>query len=160
MDELFPPQSSPQAQQASRSRVTQAGVAAAATADLARQLTGVATRLRLAEERYANLQKRNRLTEETLLEFERELSAELRATLQQVTDLRRRISDIDQKVNAIQGELGGFVRKHEFAVVERYLDLWQPVRFLSQDEAKRMIAQALKARDTPTTPGGAGARDA
>jgi uncharacterized protein YhaN len=133
MDELFPQQEPRQ----SPMRIAQAP-------ELAAQVTGLATRLKLAEERYANLAKRNQLTEESLLQFEREFTAELRATLQQVTELRRKVAEIDQKVDAIQGELSGFVRKHEFATVERYLDLWQPMRFLTRDEAKRLIADAQK----------------
>ena len=135
MEDLFPPQ--------------QARPGLSST-DVTTQVTGIATRLKLAEERYGNLQKRNQLTEETLLQFERDLTAELRAALQQVVELRRKVSEIDQKVGAIQGELSGFVRKHEFAAVERYLDLWQPVRFVTRDEAKRIVQDALRG-------GGAGA---
>ncbi len=108
------------------------------------QITGIATRIKLAEERYGNLQKRNQLTEETLLELEREMTAEARAALQQVAQLRRQVNEITQKVDAIQGEMSGFVKRHDFAVVERYLDLWQPVRFLTRDAAQRMIEDAVR----------------
>jgi hypothetical protein len=150
MEELFPQTAS----QPGQTRQAAAAAASAVTADLNAQLTGVATRLKLMEERYGNLQKRNQLTEETLLSFEREMSTELRVTLQQVVELRRKIADIDQKVSAIQGEFAGFVRKHEFAVVERYLDLWQPVRFVTRDEARRIVQDIVKQGPAARVPEG------
>lgn len=106
------------------------------------QLAVVAAKLKLAEGRYANLQKRNRLTEENLLELDREVRAELRALTEQLVELRRKIQEINLKMDAVQGELANVVPRHEFAVVERYVDMWQPVRFVTRDEAQRMIKEA------------------
>jgi len=113
------------------------------------QITGIATRIKLSEERYGNLQKRNQLTEETLLELEREMTAEVRAALQQVAQLRRHVGEVSQKVDAIQGELVGFVKRHEFAVVERYMDLWQPMRFVTRDAALRIVEDAVREARKP-----------
>lgn len=104
-------------------------------------VTEVATRLKLAEERYVNLQKRNQLMEESLLSFEREMKSELKVATQQLNDLRRHIVDINQKVDAIEGELQAVVPRHEFQVLERYIDLWQPMRFVTVDEAKRLAGR-------------------
>ncbi len=108
------------------------------------QLTGIATRLKLAEERYANLSKRNHITEESLLSFEREMKSELRVLTRQVVDLRKRITEMDAKLDAMAGEVGSVVQKHEFITVARYLDLWQPMQFLTREEAKRLIDDARR----------------
>lgn len=102
--------------------------------------TGVlATRVKLAEGRYVNLQKRNRLTEEALLAFEKDARTQLRVLTQQVVELRRKVGDINQKMDAMVGELNSVVQKQELVVVERYLDLWQPMQFVTREEARRMI---------------------
>jgi hypothetical protein len=111
-------------------------------AGLASQVTALATKLKLSEERYANLAKRNQITEDSLLGFEREMKAELRVLTHQAVDLRKHVDDINSKINAILGELGTVVQKHEFSTVEHYLDLWQPVQFITRDEAKRLIGEA------------------
>lgn len=107
------------------------------------QITGLATRLKLAEERYSNLSKRNQITEESLLSFERDIKSELRVLTKQTVELRKRLSEMNTKIDAMSGELGSVVQKHEFSTVEKYLDLWQPLSFITRDEAKRLIAQAL-----------------
>jgi hypothetical protein len=114
---------------------------------VASQVTAMATRVKLAEERYANLSKRNQLTEASLLAFEREMKADLRAITRQSVELRRHLTDINAKVDAMLGELKGVVKKPELSVVERYVDLWQPMQFITREEAKRLIADAAAARE-------------
>jgi hypothetical protein len=113
-----------------------------AIAPMAGQITALATRLKLIEERYANLGKRNQLTEGGLLAFERDAKTELRVLTQQLMEMRKRINEINSKLDAISGELGSVVRKHEFTVLEKYMDLWQPMSFISRDEARRMLLDA------------------
>jgi hypothetical protein len=112
------------------------------------QISGLATRVKLVEERYANLVKRNQITEESLLGFERDMKAELRAISSQTVTLRKHLQEIMGKLDGMQGELSAVVHKHEFQTVERYLDLWQPMQFITREEAKRLIADAMEARRT------------
>lgn len=115
---------------------------------LGNQITSIATRLKLVEERYANLAKRNQLTEGSLMSFEHEAKTELRVLTTQMMALRKRITEINAKLDAIGGEMGSVVRKHEFAVAERYLEMWQPMQFISREEARRMLDEAIAARST------------
>jgi len=108
------------------------------------QITSIATRLKLAEERYANLSKRNQITEASLLSFEKDIKAELRVLTKQTIELRKHLADINAKIDAITGELGTVVHKYEFLTVERYLDLWQPMMFITREEARRLIAAAVQ----------------
>ena len=115
---------------------------------LGNQITSIATRLKLVEERYAHLAKRNQLTEGSLMSFEHEAKTELRVLTTQMMALRKRITEINAKLDAIGGEMGSVVRKHEFAAAERYLEMWQPMQFISRDEARRMLDEAIAARST------------
>lgn len=108
-------------------------------------LTGIATRLKLAEERYANLAKRNELTEGSLLSFEKDIKTELRVLTKQTVELRKRLNEINTKMDAMLAELNVVVQKHEFTAAERYLDLWQPMEFITREEAKRLIKEGRDA---------------
>jgi hypothetical protein len=35
------------------------------------------------------------------------------------------------------------VKKHELMVLERYMDLWQPLSFVTRDEAKMLLKEAM-----------------
>ncbi|MBR9700499.1 hypothetical protein GOV11_01395 [Candidatus Woesearchaeota archaeon] len=137
MDEqLFTPPPAPPHKQA-RPLTTPPGVSAAV-----QQVASVATRLKLTEERYQNLQKRNQLSETSLLQMERDIKTELRVLTQQVVELRRTITDINSKADIMVGELSTVAKKHELAVLEKYLDMWEPTRFVTRKEAELLIKDA------------------
>lgn len=103
------------------------------------QIASVAGRLKMAEERYQNLLKRNQLNEESLLDLEKGVRADLKMLTQQLVELKRRIAEITQKVDAMGGELSSVVQKHEFTALERYVEMWQPMTFLTKEDAKRIL---------------------
>lgn len=109
------------------------------------RVSSVAARLKMAEERYSNLLKRSQMGEESLLQFEKETRAELKALAQKALELKRHIVEINRKVDAMEGELSSVVHKHEFSTVDRYVDMWQPAGFLTREQAKKMIERERNA---------------
>lgn len=106
------------------------------------QVNEIASRVSVLEERASNLQKKTQLTEQSLLEYERETKADLHALTERLTELAREVEDVREKIDAMAGELGTVVKKHEFLVLERYMDLWEPLQFVTRDEAKLLIKEA------------------
>ena len=129
MDEQLFPDQQFQPPQNPQQRVPGGATGSLASAGaLSPEVTAIATRIKLAEE--------------SLLTFEKDIKAELRAITKQAVELRKHISEMNAKIDAIMGEVGNMVQKPEFATAERYLDLWQPMEFVTREEAKRLIAEA------------------
>ncbi len=103
------------------------------------RITEVAGRLAVLEERARNLRKRGQVTEQALLEQGREAGADLKALSGRLTELARRVEETREQVESMAGELGSVVKRHELAVLERYLDFWEPLDFLTREEAKRLL---------------------
>ena len=108
------------------------------------QVTETASRLSVLEERAVNLQKKTQLTEQGLLEYERETRADLKAVTERLTELARKVEDVREKIDAMAGELGSVVKKHEFTVLERYMDMWEPLSFVTRTEAKMLLKDKSK----------------
>lgn len=105
-------------------------------------VNAAASRLSVIEERMANLRRKSQVTEQSLIEYEHETRADLKAFVQSVTDLARKVEEVKQRIDGIAGELNSVVRKPQFTVLERYMDLWQPMDFVTRDEAKLLIQEA------------------
>jgi hypothetical protein len=56
------------------------------------------------------------------------LSKEVRAVSEQVIELKKQVEEINDKTLKMFDELGQTARKHELKIIEKYLDLWQPLR--------------------------------
>lgn len=102
------------------------------------------SRVAVLEERLTNLRHKSQLTEQTLLEHQKSARTDLKAMSQRVTELARKVEDIREKIDGMAGELSSVVKKHDLTVLERYMDLWQPMDFVTRDEAKLMIREMKK----------------
>lgn len=120
---------------------------------LPERLIDAASRLAVLEERASNLRKKTQMTEQSLIEYEQGTRADLRALTERLTELARKVEEVHEKIEAMSGELSSVVKKNELHVLERYMDLWQPLSFVTRDEAKILIAEALASRDpAPAAP--------
>lgn len=112
--------------------------------EVQQSVTRVASRLSVLEGRVTNLRRKTQVTEQSLIEYENETRADIKGFLQNVTDLAHKVSELRERLDAIAGELSTVVKRPEFTVLERYMDLWQPLDFLTRDEARRLIEEAKR----------------
>lgn len=106
-------------------------------------VTDIAAKLKILEERYTNLAKRGRLAEENLLGFEKDIRTELRAFQKRVLESKKHISEIREKLDLIEADISKSVSKEELRVLEAYIDLWQPMNFITREEAEKLIKQKI-----------------
>lgn len=88
-------------------------------------------RLRILEDRYANLRKKTQLTDQSLLDSQKALSRDLRALNDEFLDVKRGIADLTDKIGLLAGELSAAAKKADLLAVERYLDFWEPMDFVT-----------------------------
>lgn len=104
----------------------------------------VAARLKVLEERYTNLSRREQLAEQNMLHFERDLKAELRALQTRLLEARRHVTEVRESLETIQGQVANTVPKHELRVIEAYLNIIQPLEFMTREEAKKLLEEHNK----------------
>lgn len=107
---------------------------------LLKAVSDIESRLRVLEERYANLRHRTQITDQNMLETEKNLSTEMRQTKDQLTQLSDTLSEITSKMGLFASELSTVAQRVDLKVIEKYLDLWQPMQFVTRDE----LASVLK----------------
>ena len=60
-----------------------------------------------------------------------------------ISELSKNLMDIKEKIRLIVKELKLTAKSEDVKVVEKYLDLWEPVEFITRSEAKKMIERAI-----------------
>tara|TARA_Y100000031_G_C8188563_1_gene370222 strand:- start:580 stop:1011 length:432 start_codon:yes stop_codon:yes gene_type:complete len=101
------------------------------------KVTETESRLRVLEERYGNIRKKTQLTDQNVLEFEKEFTQEMKVVMSDLTDLKRTLATSKEKLEAMTAELDKMASKYDLKVLERYLDLWQPLEFVQKPEMKQ-----------------------
>ena len=108
---------------------------------LLKEVSNLSTKLRLLEERYSNLRKKTQVTDQNMLETHKKITVEVKTSNSDVNDLRRDLNKITDEIRLIVSELKETAKKDDVVVMQRYLDLWEPLNFVTRDELERMADQ-------------------
>jgi predicted RNase H-like nuclease (RuvC/YqgF family) len=101
-------------------------------------------RLRVLEEGFTNIRRSLQVAEHNMLAKNKTFSTEIRTLTSDVTEIRKEISDIKEKIFMMVKELESAAKINEVKVLEKYINLWNPIKFVTQDEVERIIDEKLK----------------
>ena len=101
-------------------------------------------RLRLIEEGFTNLRRFFQVTEENMIARNKHFSAEIKTITSDITEIRKEMQEIKDKMLLVMRELQTVARKEEVKVLEKYINLWNPVKFVSQNEVEQIINEILE----------------
>jgi hypothetical protein len=113
---------------------------------LSEQLNGIAARLRVQEERFNEMRKKMLFIEQNMLANHKRALGELKSSNEEVDELRHKIAEIEDRVITVIKELRLTARKGDIDVLKRYIELWDPVKFVTAEHAEKIAREILEER--------------
>ena len=107
-------------------------------------LGSLQTRLRLTEEKSTNLNGKIELLENNFVTSNKKRNEALRELQSDALELKREVEDMKQKLLLIIRELKLTAGKDELNMLTKYLEMWNPARFATRDEVKKMIEENIR----------------
>ena len=107
------------------------------------RLNEVFARLRVDEQRGSELRKKMLFLEQNILSNHRSAIDHIKSLQQELLDTKRHLQDVEDKMITVIKELRLTARKEDVDVMRKYLDLWDPVKFVTLDQVERMINERL-----------------
>ncbi len=104
-----------------------------------KQMNELMRRLRLLEERYSGLRKKTQFTEQNMLKDAKELFSEIKIMHETILELKSDISELNEKIIKLRQEVKHSVKKTDFNVLAKYIDYWQPLNYLTKEEAEKLL---------------------
>lgn len=101
-------------------------------------------RFRLLEESIKNLRKSLQVTESNMITKNRTFSTEIKALTSDLDETKSEITEIKEKIISIINELQSYAKLNDVKILEKYLHMWNPVKFVTQDEVEKIIEEKLK----------------
>jgi len=111
---------------------------------LSRNVSSIGARLKVLEERYTNIRKKTQMTDQNLLDFEKDINGELRSLNEDLLDIKRDTSEVNSNLVLMSSELNDSVKISDFKVVEKYVDMWQPMNFVTRNEFNKVMREKFK----------------
>lgn len=125
-------------------KAAEEGLPATAMQSIVGEVNNASRRVRVLEDRYTNLRNKIQLIEENMLDSQKKFNQDIRAIQTDIMSIKRGISDTDNKVTTIIKELMMCAKKEEVDIIKKYLDLWEPVHFVTREQVERMINDAIE----------------
>ncbi len=110
---------------------------------LSKLIGEVSSNLRILEDRYSNLRKKTQLTDQALLETQRQFFKEKRIIAEEIVEIKMKLSELAEELGVMSAELKSAVKQNDFKVIEKYLDMWEPMQFLTRKEAEEIIEDSM-----------------
>jgi len=112
-------------------------------APVSEELESTINRLRILEERYTNIQVELRVTEENMIKRNKKLTTDIKTLTLDINEIRKEIDEIKNKVLMIIKEIQGYARKEEMGVLQKYIEMWEPMNFVTHKEVEEIINEKL-----------------
>lgn len=110
----------------------------------------LARRLRTLEERYLTLERRSQVTEENMIENNHTLTKEIKLINEDIREIKKSLAELSEKMNSLITELQDFSRKDEVEVLKKYLDYWDPLKSVTQEQVEAIVKEALESQKERT----------
>lgn len=107
----------------------------------AKLLAEVSSGLRILEDRYYNLRKKAQLIEQSLLDAQRSFAREKRVLAEELIDTRMKVQELLEEIELMKSEIKDAVKQSDLKVLEKYLDMWEPIQFVTRKEVDEILEE-------------------
>ena len=112
--------------------------------DVLVQVNELGRRLRILESRYTELNRKAQVTEKNMLAERKRITNELKTDDSDILDLKKDINDLKTKMDMVIAELKNFAAKEDIEAIRKYVELWQPVNFVTRKEVEKIVKEVLE----------------
>lgn len=103
------------------------------------EMDEVMRRIRLLEDRYSSIRKKTQFTEQNMLKDSKDIYEELSVLRTTISEIKNEVSELNEKMIKLSEEVASSVSISDFNVLAKYVEYWQPLNFLTREQAEKII---------------------
>ena len=110
-------------------------------------LVDLNTRIRVLEEKNNLLRERMLVINQNMIEEYKKLSDEIKAINSDLKEIKSDLMNVKEMIKHFIKELESFARKDSIKVLEKYINMWNPLKFVTEKEVISLIEEHSKRGD-------------
>jgi hypothetical protein len=114
--------------------------------DYSSEFIQISRRVKLLEESLSNLRKKLLVNEQNDLNRYKKLLSEDKASSSEINELKKEIENMKRVVKEFVGELKSSARKEDVEVLKRYIEMWNPVNFVTEGNVEKLVDDRLESK--------------
>lgn len=112
--------------------------------DFTQIVNELANRLRILESKQNLFSEKLLVMNQNMVEEYKRVSKDLKAFHSQMKDLEKDLANVKNIVKHLTEETGQFARQSDVKALEKYINIWDPLQFVTEKEVQKLISAALK----------------
>ncbi|MBR9677851.1 MAG: hypothetical protein GOU97_00955 [Nanoarchaeota archaeon] len=109
----------------------------------ASKISDINTRIRILEEKIGSLSEKSKITENTLLSNFKEVNEKISENDEKTNELQKEILSMKDTIEVMLKQMKLFANKNDYKTLERYVNLFKPLQFLTKEEITQLIRREM-----------------
>ncbi|MBL7147802.1 MAG: hypothetical protein ISS82_03180 [Nanoarchaeota archaeon] len=105
-------------------------------------------RVRIIESKYIDLRERLLVVNQNMVQGYKNLSTEIKLLNEDIRELKSDLFEIKESMHKIVHELQFFASKNDLKVLEKYINMWNPLNFVTEEEVIELIKKQRGGKST------------
>jgi sugar phosphate isomerase/epimerase len=97
------------------------------------------SRIRILERSHQNSREKILLINQNMIEEYKDIIEEMRNIKTEVKETKKDILKIQDTFKKVIDEMNSFARKEDIKVLEKYINMWNPINFVTEEEVLNLI---------------------
>ena len=109
-------------------------------------LFDITSRTRGLEGKYNLLRDRVLIINNNMIEEYKRLMSEIKLMDSEIKDIKSDISKLKESIRHLVKEMDLFARKEDVQFLEKYINFWNPMKFMTEDDVLRIIERSKEVK--------------
>ena len=115
-------------------------------------LSEIVIRIRSLESKYSLLGERLLIVNQNMISQFKKTSSELKAVNYDIKELRTELFKNKELLRDLSRELDFFATKEHLKTLEKYINLWDPMKFITEDDLEKILEKRRNAKLSKKSP--------
>lgn len=102
------------------------------------------TRVRILEGKYNLTRERMLIINQNMIDHYKKLNSGIRSMEEDVAEIKDSLDLLKETITDIVKELRLLARKEELKILEKYINLWNPLKIMTEEEVKELIEKRFE----------------
>jgi len=107
-------------------------------------LIELTNRIRVIESKNSLLSERMLVMNQNMIEEYKKMIREVKSLEAEIGDMKNDLNNLKNIIKHLTEEAKNFARKDSLKILEKYINLWNPLTFVTTTEVKRLVEEEVK----------------
>ena len=112
--------------------------------DLSYILSDLSARVRTLENKYNLFGERLLLINQNMIEEYKKIAKDLKSNELELREIKADLFNLKEALKEVAKEISNFAKKDDIKVLEKYINMWDPLKFITVEEVEDIIDKKLQ----------------